>query len=82
MTLTNIRHTAFYLMVEEYREMFITDGDVETFATNGFTRGDNFKSTYINKVDAETKAREVRKVTKKKTPKSDSQYEMIKRAYD
>ena len=40
------------------------------------------KSTYINKVDAEAKARKVRKATKKKTPKSDSQYEMIKRAYD
>ena len=81
-TLTNIRHTAFYLMVEEYREMFTTDGDVETFATNGFTKIDNFKRTYINKVDAENKAREVRKVTKKKTSKTDSQYEMIKRAYE
>ena len=81
-TLTNIRHTAFYLMVEENRDIFITDGDIETFAVNGFTKGDNFKSTYINKVDAETKAREARDVTKKRTPKSDSQYEMIKRAYD
>ena len=81
-TFTNIRHTAFFIMVEEYRHLFNTESEVTSFAENGFTSYDMFKETYINKVDAEAKARKFRKATKKKTPKSDSQYEMIKRAYD
>tara|TARA_R100000231_G_C5265058_1_gene146859 strand:- start:176 stop:613 length:438 start_codon:yes stop_codon:yes gene_type:complete len=81
-TFTNIRHTAFFIMVEEYRHLFNTESEVTSFAENGFTSYDMFKETYINKVDAEAKARKVRKATKRKTPKSDSQYEMIKRAYE
>ena len=65
MTFTNIRHTAFYLMVKENREMFITDGEIETFAKNGHTSLEEFRDTYINKVDAEGLVAKVRKKTKK-----------------
>ena len=65
MTFTNIRHTAFYLMVKENRNEFITDGEIETFARNGHTSLDQFRDTYINKVDAEGLVAKVRKRTMK-----------------
>tara|TARA_Y100001933_G_scaffold207069_1_gene210133 strand:- start:62 stop:475 length:414 start_codon:yes stop_codon:yes gene_type:complete len=63
MTFTNIRHTAFYLMVKENRNEFITDGEIETFARNGHTSLIPFRDTYINKVDAEGLVAKVRKRT-------------------
>ena len=65
MTFTNIRHTAFFLMVKENREMFITDSEIETFAKNGHTSLDQFRDTYINKIDAEGLVAKVRNKTKK-----------------
>lgn len=74
MTFTNIRHTAFFLMVSENREMFITDSEIETFAKNGHTSLDQFRDTYINKIDAKNLGKKVRKKTKDQVTK----YELLK----
>ena len=58
MTMTNIRHTAFYLTIQENPELFNTESKLKTFAENGHTSADMLRETYINKIDTERQSLE------------------------
>jgi len=58
MTMTNIRHTAFYLTIQENPELFNTESKLKTFAENGHTSAEMLRETYINKIDTERQSLE------------------------
>ena len=70
MTMTNIRHTAFYLTIQENPELFNTESKLKTFAENGHTSADMLRETYINKIDTERQSLEA--VVSDKQKKIDS----------
>ena len=72
MTWTNLRHTAFVLMIEENSDLRETSELID-FAKNGFTSLDQFQKTYLDKMDIERRASESRKKVKA------GKYDLIKR---
>ena len=72
MTWTNLRHTAFVLMIEDNPDLRATSELID-FAKNGFTSLDQFQKTYLDKMDVERRASESRKKVKA------GKYDLIKR---
>tara|TARA_Y100001968_G_scaffold322046_1_gene357458 strand:- start:673 stop:2106 length:1434 start_codon:yes stop_codon:yes gene_type:complete len=62
MTLTNIRHTAFYLLIKEYPDSFRTPSDLTTLGYYGFSSEKMLRERYVNKIQRESLARSVRKL--------------------
>ena len=72
MTWTNLRHTAFVLMIEDNPDLRETSELID-FAKNGFTSLDQFQKTYLDKMDIQRRASESRKKVKA------GKYDLIKR---
>ena len=75
MTWTNLRHTAFVLMIEDNPDLRETSELID-FAKNGFTSLDQFQKTYLDKMDIQRRASESRKKVKA------GKYDLIKRLDD
>ncbi len=73
LTMMNIRHTAFYLLIKEYPDDFKTVEDLTVLGDVGFSSEKQLRETYVNKVHAESKVKRVKKLGKP------TQFEMIKR---
>ena len=73
MTLTNVRHTAFYLLIKEFPDHFKTVEQLTMLGKTGFSSEKMLRETYVNKIYAEEHTRKVRKLG---TPSS---LELIKR---
>ena len=74
MTITNIRHTAFYLLIKEFPDQFKTIEQLEMLGKSGFSSEEELRETYVNKIYADEHTSKVRKLGKP------TQFEMIKRA--
>ena len=74
MTLTNVRHTAFYLLIKEFPDEFKTVEQLTMLGNTGFSSEDQLRETYVNKIHAEEHTSKVRKLG---TPRP---YELIKRS--
>ena len=72
MTLTNVRHTAFYLLIKEFPDEFKTVEQLTMLGNTGFSSEDQLRETYVNKIHAEEHTSKVRKLG---TPRP---YELIK----
>ena len=63
MTWVNLRHTAFVLWLEDNSVLWeITE--IIDFAKNGFTSIDQFQKAYLDKMDIQRRASEIRKKVK------------------
>ncbi len=74
MTLTNVRHTAFYLLIKEFPDEFKTVEQLTMLGNTGFSSEDQLRETYVNKIHAEEHTSKVRKLG---TPRP---FELIKRS--
>ena len=74
MTMTHIRHTAFYLLIKEFPDEFKKVDDLEILGDVGFTSEPMLRQRYVNKINAEEKIKRVRKLGNPTT------LELIKRA--
>ena len=74
MTITHIRHTAFYLLIKEFPDQFKTVEQLEMLGKSGFSSEEELRETYVNKIYADEHTSKVRKLGKP------TQFEMIKRA--
>ena len=73
MTLTNVRHTAFYLLIKEFPDHFKTVEQLTMLGKTGFSSEKMLRETYVNKIYAEEHTSKVRKLG---TP---NKLELIKR---
>ena len=73
MTLTNVRHTAFYLLMKEFPDDFKTVEQLTVLGDMGFSSEKMLRETYLKKINAEEHTKKVRKLG---TPSS---LELIKR---
>ena len=73
LTMMNIRHTAFYLLIKEFPDDFKTVEDLTVLGKFGFSSEKQLRERYVNKIHAESKVKRVKKLGKP------TQFEMIKR---
>jgi len=62
MTLTNVRHTAFYLLIKEFPDHFKTVEQLTMLGNTGFSSEKMLRETYVNKIYAEEHTSKVRKL--------------------
>ena len=62
MTMTNVRHTAFYLLIKEFPDEFKTVEQLTMLGNTGFSSEDQLRDTYVNKIYAEEHTSKVRKL--------------------
>ena len=74
LTMMNIRHTAFYLLIKEYPDDFKTVEDLAVQGNFGLRSEKHLRETRANKVHAESKVKRI------KTLGKPTQFELIKRA--
>ncbi len=72
LTMMNIRHTAFYLLIKEFPDDFKTVSDLTVLGEFGFSSEKQLRERYVNKIHAESKVKRVKKLGKK------GKFELIK----